>query len=381
MGEIKNHWKKWVYWFMLAISIIFVYKAVDNFEKVLIDIKTFLKVLSPFIAGTFIAYILNVPCKKTEKAFQNSKIKIIKKKSKGLSIFTVYIIVALLIIILTNFILPVVIESIVDFINNIQIYVEIAINKYNQLPEDSVIKNKFAKDAIEVLENIDLRQYLQPEKILEYIKGAFGAVNLVFNIFVTIIVSIYILIEKTQIISFLKKFASAMFKTKTYKNIDKYFNNSNEIFFKFIASQFLDAIIVGVLVTIALSIMNVKYALLLGFMIGLFNMIPYFGAIIAVGIAGLITLITGGLTQAVWMLVVVIILQQIDSNIINPKIVGNSLKISPLLVIFAVTIGGAYFSVIGMFLAVPVIAIVKIVIEDYIEMKMTLKKKQTEIEK
>lgn len=103
-------------------------------------------------------------------------------------------------------------------------------------------------------------------------------------------------------------------------------------------------------------------------------MIPYFGAIIAIGIAALITLITGGISQTIWMLIVVIILQQIDSNIINPKIVGKSLKISPLLVIFAVAVGGAYFGVLGMFLAVPVIAVVKILVEDYIEMKLNSKK-------
>ena len=165
-----------------------------------------------------------------------------------------------------------------------------------------------------------------------------------------------------------------MFKEKTYKNMDKYFNNSNEIFFKFIASQFLDAVVVGVLVTIALSIMGIKYAPLLGFFIGLFNMIPYVGAIIAVAISAIITLITGGVSQTIWMLIVVIVLQQIDANIINPNIIGQSLKVSPLLVIFAITVGGAYFGMLGMFLAVPVIAIVKIVIEDYIDLK--LKKKQ-----
>lgn len=182
------------------------------------------------------------------------------------------------------------------------------------------------------------------------------------------------MIERAQIIQFLRKCANAIFEDKTYKNIDKYFNHSNEIFFKFIASQFLDAVVVGILVTIAMSIMKIKFAPLLGFMIGLFNMIPYFGAIIAVAIAALITLITGGFAQTVWMLIVVIILQQIDANIINPKIVGKSLKISPLLVIFAVTVGGAYFGVLGMFLAVPVIAVIKIVVEDYIELKLATKK-------
>ena len=170
----------------------------------------------------------------------------------------------------------------------------------------------------------------------------------------------------------IKKQIESLLK-QTYKNIDKYFNNSNDIFFKFIASQFLDAIVVGVLVTIAMSLMEIKYAPLLGFFIGLFNMIPYIGAIIAVAISALVTLITGGLSQTIWMLIVVIILQQIDANIINPRIVGQSLKISPLLVIFAVTVGGAYFGILGMFLAVPIVAVLKILVEDYINYRLKLK--------
>lgn len=155
--------------------------------------------------------------------------------------------------------------------------------------------------------------------------------------------------------------------------MEGYMDRTNNIFFKFISSQLLDAIIVGILVTIAMSIIGVKYAVLLGFMIGLFNIIPYFGAIIAVAISVIITIITGGLSQALIMAVVVIILSQIDSNIINPKIIGNSLEISPLLVIFAVTVGGAYFGVLGMFLAVPVVAVLKILINDYLDFKIKKK--------
>ena len=140
----------------------------------------------------------------------------------------------------------------------------------------------------------------------------------------------------------------------------------------------MDAVIVGILTTIAMSLMGVRYAPLLGFLIGLFNMIPYIGAIIAVFIAGLITLITGGLYQTIWMLIVVIILQQIDANIINPRIVGHNLKISPLLVIFAITIGGAYFGILGMFLAVPIVAVIKIITEDYIDYKLAVKKIKSE---
>ena len=124
-----------------------------------------------------------------------------------------------------------------------------------------------------------------------------------------------------------------------------------------------------------MTIMGIKYAPLLGFFIGLFNMIPYVGAIIATAISAIVTLITGGLSQAIWMLIVVIILQQIDANIINPRIVGKSLKISPLLVLFAVTFGVAYFGILGMFLAVPVIAVIKILIDDFIRYREIRKRR------
>lgn len=118
-----------------------------------------------------------------------------------------------------------------------------------------------------------------------------------------------------------------------------------------------------------MSILGVKYAILLGFMIGLFNLIPYLGAIIAVVIAIIITLLTGGISQAIWMGIVVIIIQQLDANIINPKITGTSLKLSPILIIFSVTVVGSYFGIIGMFLAVPIVAVIKLMIMNYIKYK------------
>lgn len=374
MNEMKNHGKKWIYWFLLGVAIIIVYKALDNFGDVLQVVYKFFDIITPFLVGIFISYLLYIPCKKMEEIYSKSKLKIISKKSRGLSILSIYLIILLLLVILINFILPVVFESVVDLINNIQNYYEITINNYNSLPKDNILKSDIVNDAIKNIQNLDIKQYFQLEKILEYIMGAIDAVTGLFDVVVAVIVSVYILAERSQIISFLKRLAEAIFKEKTYKNLGRYFDNSNEIFFKFIASQFLDAVIVGIMVTIAMSIMGVKFAPLLGFLIGLFNMIPYIGAIIAVVISALITLITGGISQTIWMLIVVIILQQIDANIINPKIIGQSLKISPLLVIFAITVGGAYCGILGMFLAVPAIAVVRILVEDYVDYKLLIKK-------
>ena len=374
MSELKNHGKKWYYWFLLGLALIVVYKALDNFSDVMDIVNKFFTIITPFFVGIFISYLLYLPCKSIEKKYSKSKVKFINKRARSLSILTVYIIAIFLIIILLNFILPVIIESVNDLVNNLQVYYDLAISKYNELPSDSILKSDIVNDTIKSLQNINIKDYIGLDKILEYVRNAIDAVTSIFNIFVSFIVSIYVLSERNQILNFLKDWTSVTFNSRAYRSIVKYFNSSNEIFIKFISSQFIDAIVVGIMVTIAMSIMQIKYAPLLGFLIGLFNMIPYVGAIIAVGIAALITLITGGLTQTIWMLIVVIILQQIDANIINPKIVGQSLKISPLLVIFAITVGGAYFGMVGMFLSVPIIAIIRIIIVDYISYKKKLKK-------
>ena len=151
--------------------------------------------------------------------------------------------------------------------------------------------------------------------------------------------------------------------------ISKYFKKTNEVFFNFISGQLIDAVFIGIISVIIMSILKVKYAVLLGFIIGLFNLIPFFGAIVAVAIAVFITLCTGGLSKAIWLAVTIIVAQQIDANIINPRILSDKLQISPILVILSVALGGAYFGVLGMFLAVPVVAVVKLIIDDYIDYK------------
>lgn len=375
MEEKKKGISKWFYWFLLGVSFIIVYKLLDNFGQIGEWIGNLFSILTPFVVGLIIAYLFYIPCRKVESWYTKANTKsLLYKKARAFSVLTVYLIALLIIILALRFVIPAISTSIMDFVNNFGNYYNATMKTIEELPEDSILKNEYVLNAVKSIQQIDLQQYLNLERIAEYAKGAINFANGIFDIFVALIVSVYLLLERRQILNFLKKLAKALFKKQTYGTIGHYFNQSNEIFFRFIASQVLDAIVVGILTSIAMSIIGVKYAVLLGFMIGLFNLIPYFGAIVAVAVAILITLFTGGFTQALIMAIVVIILQQIDANIINPRIVGNSLAISPLLVIFAVTIGGAYFGVLGMFLAVPIATVLKMIIENYIDYKNTLKK-------
>lgn len=366
----------WIYWFSLAVVVLLVYKFLDSFNEIGIFISNLIGILMPFLMGILIALILNTPCKSVEKTLKKSKHKILKKRARGLSVFAVYLIVILILFILVNVILPPIIESVTDLINHLPGYYNTIINTINNLPEDSFWNQINAQDIIAKIAQIDLEKYLSLENITGYIKGVISVASGIFDVFVTIIISIYILIEKDSIIKFFKKVGQSLLKEEKYDLIVKYINKTNSIFYNFISGQLIDAMIIGIVTTLAMIIMRVQYAALLGFLIGLFNLIPFFGAIVAVIIAIFITFCTGGLGQAIWLAIVIIILQQIDANIINPKILGDKLKISPILVIFSVTFVGAYWGVLGMFLAVPIAAIIKILVNDYLDYRV--RKKQLE---
>lgn len=368
MGKDKKL-TKWLYWFSLGVAIIFVYKTLDNFTDITNWFGGVFKVIMPFIAGILIAYLFYIPCRKVEGALKKSKIKILSRWARRLSILVTYLIAVLIIVIIVTVVFPAISESLIELAKNLPTYYNNVLQSLEEQPADSIWKQINAEQIITSLEGIDIASMFSLENVWGYVKGAVGIVSNIFSIFVTIVVSIYLLAERREILEFLKKLAKVTFKEKTVNNLGMYFSKANDIFFNFIYGQILDGVIVGFITAIAMSIMGVKYAVLLGFMIGLFNIIPYFGAIVAVIISAIITIFTGGIGQAIWMVVIVTILQQIDANIINPKILGDALKISPLLVIFAVTVGGAYFGFLGMFLAVPVIAVIKIIIFERVEYK------------
>ncbi len=368
------------YLLLIVILIVILYIFLDDFNIITGEIQKFINVLKPFIFGIIIAFLFYIPCKGVEKLLK--KVKFSEKIARVLSIFIVYILAILLILLLVNIVLPTLSKSIGELGANLPSYYNSAVEYVNDMPENEFITKTDVKNVINNLQQFDITEIFSLENILNYIKSAVGVANAVFNIFVTIIMSIYILIERNRIIGFIEKLNKAIFKNDIGEKINKYFIEANNVFLKFISNQILDGIIVGIIVSIALIIMRVKYAVLLGFLIGLFNIIPFFGAIIAVAIATLITIFTGGFSKAIWMLIVVIILQQIDANIINPKIVGNALKISPIIIIVSVTIGGAYFGVMGMFLAVPIAAVIKEFLDDFIENKSKQSEEQiTEPEK
>lgn len=380
MGKKTEPVKRWLFWLSLVLVGVIAYKMIDSLSGVFKVIGSFIDVIIPFIIAAVLAYLLYTPSKAIEEAYKGSKLKFLRKHKRGLSVLTIYFIIIILIFIIINFIRPTITKNVVELANNLPHYYNSAIDFLKNLPEDTIWTQLNVTEIVKTIEEFNISEvivdWVSLENIGKYVKGIVGATNIVFDLFVVIAVSVYILLERTDIKNFVKNVLNAVCDKETYQRWAELYSRTNNIFYKYISSQLLDGFIVGVVTGIIMNIMGIKYATLLGIMIGIFNIIPYFGAIVAVLIAAIITIFTEGITAALWMTLIIIIVQQIDANVINPRILGNSLNVSPILVIFSTTLGGAYFGIPGMFLGVPTAALIKIFILDFIKEKNELKESE-----
>lgn len=381
----ERTWKRYAAALFVGIILIVIYKTIDSFGAIFSWVEGLIDLLMPFLLAALFAFILYVPCRNIEKVYKKAKFKFIARKARVFSVVTMYLIVLLFIVILVNIIFPALSESIIELAKSLPNYYNMAKEFLANQSADSLWVKLNVVQLVNNLEEINISEtilkWFEFDNISKYIQGIANVAKAIFNIFVTVVVSIYILLERSDIKSFAKNFLSAVCSKESYEKFAKYYKDTNSIFYRFISAQVFDAFIVGIITSVAMTIMDVKYAVLLGFVIGVLNIIPYFGAIIGVAIAIIITIFTGGWLKAIWLALVLIILQQIDANIINPKILGNSLEISRILIIFAVTFFGAYFGVLGMFLAVPIIALIKIFVLDFIDEKNKEKIETSEMSK
>lgn len=376
---MKKQLQQSLYWLVLAILIILAYKIIDSISFAFDAFNNFISLIMPFILAALLAYILYRPAKAIEEAFLNSKFKFLKKHRRGLAVLTIYFIVALVIFIILDFVIPAVSGSIVDLANNLPNYYNSAIKFLKNLPEDSIWAKLEMAKVVSNIENFNISEtimeWVNLENISGYLKGIVGAAKGIFDVFIVIVVSIYILLERHDIKNFVSNLSNAIFSKNVNAKMRDIYYKTNNIFSGFITGQLIDALVVGIIAVIVMNIMGIKYATLLGTLIAIFNIIPYFGAIVAISLACLITIFTDGFATALWMTLIIIIIQQLDANILNPRILGTSLNVSPILVIFSVTVGGAYFGVFGMFLGVPVAALIKVLLSEYIKSKNERKEK------
>ena len=200
-----------------------------------------------------------------------------------------------------------------------------------------------------------------------------------FTVFISFIISIYMLSEKDDLLARSRRFIHAYFSDKKAKDILDVFEKANKIFKSFLGGKLLDSAIVGIMFVIAFALAKVPYAPLMGTLTGFFNIIPYFGPLIG-SVPVIIVSFFVNPTKALTALIIIIIIQQIDANILEPKIVGENVGVSPFWIITSVTVGGNLFGIPGLILGVPVVVLLKTVLEGSMEMRLIEKDKE-DIEK
>jgi predicted PurR-regulated permease PerM len=201
----------------------------------------------------------------------------------------------------------------------------------------------------------------------------FGVVKVLLNIFVGIIISIYLLAGKEKFIGQTKKLIYTLFDARRGNVIIATARKSNDIFGGFIGGKIVDSLIIGLLCYIGTTILNMPYAVLVSVVVGITNVIPFFGPYIG-AIPSFVIIALANPIKGVYFLIFIIILQQLDGNVIGPKILGDSTGLSPFWVVFAILVAGGIFGFVGMLLGVPTFAVIYYIIQELISARLAKKK-------
>ena len=350
-------------------------RVIMNWESTSSTISHALKVLYPFLFGLLIAYFLN-PLSKVLDHFLN---RFFRDRHpgirKGLSILLSYIIVLGLIITVLFYIIP----QIIDSLTQITSFINSAQSGYNQFM-DKVLELESTHPEWDLSGINDAMEEI-PDKIINIITKAIPTIiptiyntsmSLIsgfLNVIIAIIVSVYMLIDKNRLIFNAKRVIYAIFGQKTGDKLLHTGSECNRIFSSFIIGKLIDSLIIGILCFIAMSILKLPYALIISVIVGVTNMIPYFGPFIG-AVPGILLLLFVSFKYALIFTVLIIVLQQFDGLYLGPKILGESTGLRPLWIIFAITVGGSMAGVLGMFLGVPTLAVIAYILNYFIEKRL-----------
>jgi len=260
------------------------------------------------------------------------------------------------------------VTSVIDLANSIPAYVNQLLHLLDNIPEDSFWADLDIAGTVSGFASELMNAILDSEWLGQAAGAVIGVFSGIFSIILGLIISLYILHDRDRISEFFLRLNKAIFKNEGRRiRSARYFGQINKVLFTFIASKGLDSLINFVVATTVLLILNVPYALLLGLVAGAFNFIPFLGSLISAVVISLIALVTRDVGVAIPVAISLIIFNQIDANYIEPRIMKSSLKISPILVILAVVAGGAYLGIVGMFLGVPIVVVIKQLIVEFVD--------------
>lgn len=344
---------------LLATYIIFLTFLFINIKEVLGFLSNFLGVIKPFLWGIAIAFVLNIPMTLIEKYLGNGKF--VKGVKRALSITITLTIFVLAITILTIFIIPQLTNSITTLVENVPGY----LMAFEEMIQESAINNSQSQVILQNVTSELLNMWREILKVTSQVLGSslgylvnftLGVTFGIVNFFLALILAIYMLFSKELLISQVKLIIYAFLKKDKADRLVELGQMCNSTFSKFIAGQCIEAIVIGVLCFMGMTILKMPYALLISVMIGVTALIPIFGAFLGTIPSAFIILIIDPV-KALWFILFIIVLQQVEGNLIYPKVVGSSIGLSALWVMFAILVGGSLFGVMGMLIGIPILGV------------------------
>lgn len=347
----------------IILVAIVIYWGINNFEIIGEILNKIIEIVFPFILGGVLAFILNIPMTFFENKLSKAKIKkrnLFKNKKfiRFISLILAIIVIAFIIYLIINLIVPELIDIIKLLISNIPYYAE-EINKFinnnteNIQEIDSLISDiNFDTDSIKK----ELMQIIS-SVLTSSVSLVIGVVGLITNLIIAIIFAIYILTGKEKLKNQVLRVITAYFPKERANKIIELGRITNKTFKNFLTVQALEATILGSLCIIGMLIFKIPYAVPIGVLVGVTALIPVVGAFIGI-IIGAILILSAEPIKVITFIVFVLILQQLEGNVIYPRVVGSSVGLPGMWVLVAVTVGGSLFGIFGMLLGVPVFSVV-----------------------
>lgn len=337
--------------------------------------KKLTAILQPIIIGIVIAYLINPIMMFFEKHLMRWIEPKMKKKAKakklcrGIATLGALAVFILIIVVLLVMLIPQLVESVQGVATTLPSEVQHLIDKTNKyLSSDSEAAN-FVEDtliyATNYIKDWAMNDLLPKSNtyLTSITTGLINVFKVLLNIIVGLIVSVYLLFSKETFIGQFKKLNYALFKPKKANIVIQTARKSNEIFGGFISGKILDSMIIGIICYIVLLIMKMPYPVLVSVIVGVTNIIPFFGPFIG-AVPSFIIIVLANPIQGLYFLIFVVILQQVDGNIIGPNILGDSTGLSPFWVIFSIMVGGGLFGFAGMLLGVPTFAVIYYIMQE-----------------
>ena len=361
-------------WYIVALVAIIaiIFLMIANWGVVLAVIGKFLTILMPFILGFFFACFINPLVKRVHSLLNRMKPGKGAKIKKAFSVIISYVVVIGVITVLLIYIIPQIKASIGELGNTIQDGYQYMITHQKELNEK--IPFIGLGGGIEYIKEFAYQKIMSNgSEILPYVYHVSSSLlTTSYNVLMGLVISIYIILDMKKLKRSARKVVYALSPKKKEQEVWQTMKQCSHIFNGFLIGKMIDSLIIGILCLIAMSILKLPYALLLSLIVCITNMIPYFGPIIG-AIPGVMIYLFIDIRYAFIFALMILILQQFDGLYLGPKILGDQTGIKPLWVIFGITVGGAYFGVMGMFLGVPVVAVIMYLLQLFLDKK--LKKK------